>query len=68
MSTNKKDLYVGTDKHRWWKEAVVYQVSLDTTDGENGTDKVTRYTQHLSLTPMAMAGAMFLVSRKSSTT
>ena len=29
MSTSqrtKKDLYVGTDKHRWWKEAVVYQV------------------------------------------
>jgi len=22
----KKDLYVGTVKHRWWKEAVVYQV------------------------------------------
>ncbi|KAF2829107.1 glycoside hydrolase [Ophiobolus disseminans] len=22
----KKDLYVGTDKHRWWKEAVVYQI------------------------------------------
>jgi oligo-1,6-glucosidase len=21
-------LYVGTDKHRWWKEAVVYQVWL----------------------------------------
>jgi hypothetical protein len=26
MATTKKDLYVGTDKHRWWKEAVVYQV------------------------------------------
>jgi len=24
--SQKKDLYVGTDKHRWWKEAVVYQV------------------------------------------
>ncbi|KAH7398556.1 glycoside hydrolase superfamily [Pyrenochaeta sp. MPI-SDFR-AT-0127] len=24
--TRKKDLYVGTDKHRWWKEAVVYQI------------------------------------------
>lgn len=22
----KKDLYVGTDRHRWWKEAVVYQI------------------------------------------
>jgi hypothetical protein len=22
----KKDFYVGTDRHRWWKEAVVYQV------------------------------------------
>lgn len=22
----KKDLYTGTDKHKWWKEAVVYQV------------------------------------------
>ncbi|KAF1838147.1 glycoside hydrolase [Decorospora gaudefroyi] len=22
----RKDLYVGTDKHRWWKEAVVYQI------------------------------------------
>ncbi|OAL54508.1 alpha-glucosidase-like protein maltase [Pyrenochaeta sp. DS3sAY3a] len=22
----QKDLYVGTDKHRWWKEAVVYQI------------------------------------------
>jgi hypothetical protein len=28
MATTKKDLYVGTDKHRWWKEAVVYQVRL----------------------------------------
>ncbi|KAG9194830.1 oligo-1,6-glucosidase [Alternaria panax] len=28
MSTvaQKTDLYVGTDKHRWWKEAVVYQI------------------------------------------
>ena len=25
-TTHKKDLYVGTDKHRWWKEAVVYQI------------------------------------------
>ncbi|RYO56963.1 Alpha-glucosidase [Alternaria arborescens] len=24
--TQKLDLYVGTDKHRWWKEAVVYQI------------------------------------------
>ena len=22
-----KSFYVGVDKHRWWKEAVVYQVS-----------------------------------------
>jgi hypothetical protein len=28
MGTTKKDLYVGIDKHRWWKEAVVYQVRL----------------------------------------
>ncbi|KAH5604360.1 hypothetical protein HBI45_110260 [Parastagonospora nodorum] len=26
MATTRKDLYVGTDKHKWWKEAVVYQV------------------------------------------
>jgi hypothetical protein len=26
LSSNKKDLYVNVDKHRWWKEAVVYQV------------------------------------------
>ncbi|CAE7200722.1 hypothetical protein CFE70_008121 [Pyrenophora teres f. teres 0-1] len=25
-SSHKKDLYVGTDLHRWWKEAVVYQI------------------------------------------
>lgn len=24
--TQGKDLYVGTDEHRWWKEAVVYQI------------------------------------------
>ncbi|KAI4639703.1 hypothetical protein J4E93_009057 [Alternaria ventricosa] len=24
--SQKNDLYVGTDKHRWWKEAVVYQI------------------------------------------
>ena len=32
MSTTqstKKDLYVGTDKHRWWKEAIVYQVRTE---------------------------------------
>lgn len=34
MSVQKKartqppGLYVGTDKHRWWKEAVVYQVHI----------------------------------------
>lgn len=34
MSVQKKaqtrppGLYVGTDKHRWWKEAVVYQVRV----------------------------------------
>ncbi|KAF1919872.1 glycoside hydrolase superfamily [Ampelomyces quisqualis] len=26
MAAQRKDLYVGTDKHAWWKEAVVYQV------------------------------------------
>ncbi|KAL6710335.1 hypothetical protein ACN47E_009281 [Coniothyrium glycines] len=26
MPSQKKNLYVGTDKHRWWKEAVVYQI------------------------------------------
>lgn len=31
MSTTRKDLYVGTDKHKWWKEAVVYQVRPNTT-------------------------------------
>lgn len=32
MSTaqrTKKDLYVGTDKHRWWKEAIIYQVRTE---------------------------------------
>ncbi|KAL1798837.1 hypothetical protein ACET3X_002874 [Alternaria dauci] len=24
--SQRTDLYVGTDKHRWWKEAVVYQI------------------------------------------
>lgn len=28
MASIQKDLYVGTDKHKWWKEAVVYQVRL----------------------------------------
>lgn len=28
MASQRKDLYVGTDKHAWWKEAVVYQVSF----------------------------------------
>ncbi|KAF1350586.1 glycoside hydrolase [Lizonia empirigonia] len=44
MSTSqqtKKDLYVGTDKHRWWKEAVVYQVypaSFKDTNGDGWGD------------------------------
>jgi oligo-1,6-glucosidase len=28
MTATRKDLYVGTDKHKWWKEAVVYQVCI----------------------------------------
>ncbi|KAF3003518.1 hypothetical protein E8E13_005269 [Curvularia kusanoi] len=44
MSTAKrvrKDYYVGTDKHRWWKEAVVYQVypaSFKDTNGDGWGD------------------------------
>jgi oligo-1,6-glucosidase len=34
MATTKKDLYVGTDKHRWWKEAVIYQVCRIRVEGE----------------------------------
>ncbi|KAJ4368401.1 hypothetical protein N0V83_006758 [Neocucurbitaria cava] len=26
VARTQKDMYVGTDKHRWWKEAVVYQI------------------------------------------
>ena len=26
VKSNIPGLYVGTDKHKWWKEAVVYQV------------------------------------------
>jgi oligo-1,6-glucosidase len=34
MASTRKDLYVGTDKHKWWKEAVVYQVCIITLDSE----------------------------------
>ena len=27
VKSNIPGLYVGTDKHKWWKEAVVYQVA-----------------------------------------
>jgi oligo-1,6-glucosidase len=34
MATTRQDLYVGTDKHKWWKEAVVYQVCIIEADIE----------------------------------
>lgn len=32
------DLYVGTDKHWWWKEAVVYQVFIFVFTSQNEAD------------------------------
>jgi hypothetical protein len=63
MSVQKKPqtqppgLYVGTDKHRWWKEAVVYQVrNLGLYPDSKSDINAHRYTLRLSLTRMAMGG------------
>lgn len=47
--TQPPGLYVGVDKHRWWKEAVVYQVSLRNLP-----------RQHTRLTYMEIYPASFL--------
>ncbi|KAH8704423.1 glycoside hydrolase superfamily [Phaeosphaeriaceae sp. PMI808] len=52
MATVKKDFFVGTDKHQWWKEAVVYQVYpasfLDTNgDGWGDVPGITRKLDYL---------------------
>ena len=67
-ATEKKHLYVGTDKHRWWKEAVVYQV-------RSATDRhLSLYSPHTRSTPphfstaTVMAGAMYPASHPSWTT
>jgi hypothetical protein len=66
MSTTKKDLYVGTDKHKWWKEAVVYQVRFPIR--RRITIDEDRSTPRPSKTPTVMAGETFLELHKSSTT
>jgi hypothetical protein len=59
MTTTRKDFYVGTDKHRWWKEAVVYQVSSAGVTNVWSAIDTYRSTQLHFLTPMAMDGVTF---------
>ncbi|CAO2654991.1 Nn.00g117240.m01.CDS01 [Neocucurbitaria sp. VM-36] len=47
VARTKKDLYVGTDKHRWWKEAVVYQVASFLDSNGDGWGDVPGITQKL---------------------
>lgn len=51
---------VPTGTNNWWKEATVYQVSSLTLNVVREANHGSRSIQHLSMTPMATDGVIYL--------